>query len=266
MRDGAGTERGGVMTERRGTTSERRGTVAERRGTLVLCAHGTRSAAGAATVRRIARKVARERDDLDVIRAYVDIQSPQIGDLAAMLSGAGRRPVVVPLLLCAGFHVQVDIADAVRRHGGVAAAPLGPDPALADLLVRRLTEAGARPGDGVVLASAGSSRPDGRADARAAADLLAQRWPGPVTVGFGASDTPTVAAAVGAMRARAGRVAVASYLIGPGHFYSVLRSSEAEVVTAPLGADDTLVQLVLDRYAVVLPGPPAVDYGALRRV
>ena len=222
--------------------------MAEAPPVLVLCAHGTRDAAGAAAVRRIAHRVARLRPGLDVIRGYVDVQSPHISDLSTALSASGRRYVVVPLLLSAGHHVLVDIPAALDRPGAVGADPLGPDPVLADLLVRRLREIGAVDGDAVVLAAAGSSRTEADADARAAARMLRERWDGPVEIGYGASATPTVAQAVARLRVISSRVAVASYLIGPGHFHSRLSGCGADLVSAPLGAHESLVRLVLDRY------------------
>lgn len=222
--------------------------MAERPPTLVLCAHGTRDAAGAAVVRRIAHRVARERPELDVIRGYVDVQSPQIGDLTTALSASGHRFVVVPLLLSAGHHVLVDLPAAADRAGAVLADPLGPDPVLADLLVLRLREAGARDGDAVALAAAGSSRAEAATDVQMVAGLLRKRWDGPVVVGYGSGAAPTAGQAVARLRASHRRVAVASYLIGPGYFYSQLSACGADVMSAPLGADASLVRLVLERY------------------
>ncbi len=166
--------------------------------------------------------------------------------------------VVVPLLLSGGYHVHVDIAKAVDAHPVAFATPaLGPDPRLVELLVDRLTEAGGRPDDAVVVAAAGSSDTRASDDVRAVADALARRWPGPVTVGFGSSAEPTVGEAVAAARRSGARVLVASYLLAPGHFWSVLGRSGADIVTAPLcfvGAggvaqiDSRLVGVVLDRF------------------
>lgn len=235
----------------------------ERAPVLVLCAHGTRDLAGAAVVRRIARRVNHVRPQLEIIRGYVDVQSPHIGDLTAALFATGRRFVVVPLLLSAGHHVLVDLPQALNRPGSgeatgpsagpdrqqaLGAAPLGPDPALAEVLVTRLREAGARDDDAVVLAAAGSTRAEAAVDAYAAARMLRERWAGPVRVGYGASASPTVAEAVARLRTAHRRVAVASYLIGPGHFHSRLKTCGADVVSAPLGAHESVVRLVLDRY------------------
>ena len=84
-------------------------------------------------------------------------------DVPTALAGipAGRRAVLVPLLLASGYHDRVDLpaAIAAARPGTAHASVLGPDPRLAVALADRLREAGRRPGEAVVLAAAGSSDP-----------------------------------------------------------------------------------------------------------
>ncbi|MVA76953.1 sirohydrochlorin chelatase [Auraticoccus sp. F435] len=221
---------------------------------LLLCAHGTDNLQGRAVVDTLARLVA-ERG-VRVAQTWVDVQHPQVEEVLTGLVGAGEQVVVVPALLSAGYHTQVDIARAVAAHPGraVATGALGPDPQLAALLHRRLREAGAGPSDAVVVAAAGSSRSDSARDVRAVADLLSQRWGSEVAVGFGAKAEPSVAQAVGAARAGgATRVVVASYLLAPGYFHDRLLEQGADVVTQPLGVAPELVQVVLDRYRSALP-------------
>jgi hypothetical protein len=58
-----------------------------------------------------------------------------------------------------------------------------------------------------------------------------------------------VPAAVAALRERTGQpVAVASYLLAPGHFQDQLRDSGADWVTEPLGGHPALAGLVIERY------------------
>jgi sirohydrochlorin ferrochelatase len=221
---------------------------------LVGCAHGTRGAAGRRTVADVLLAVRAERPGLDVEAAFVDVQAPAVADVVARLAAAGRRSVVVPLLLSPGYHVNVDIARAVSPvAGAVAADPLGPDDRLAELLAERLRDAGAGPRDGVVLAAAGSSDPASAAATGRAVALLQERWEGAVVAGYGASAAPSVAQAVSELRsAGVARVAVAAYLLAPGHFHDCLARAGADVVTDPLcgpGApDDRVVRIVLDRY------------------
>ncbi|MDM7854085.1 sirohydrochlorin chelatase [Cellulomonas alba] len=251
---------------------------------MVGCSHGTDDPAGRAAVSALLAAVAAARPELDVREAFVDVQEPEVADVvaAALAERAGdpagapaaaatTRPttgrttdpaggpapavVVVPLLLSVGYHVKVDIAAAVDRPGAAAAAPLGPDPRLVDLLTDRLLEAGLRADDAVVLAAAGSSDAAAALSVEATAAGLADRLPGPVTIGYGAGARPRVPEAVatarGGLRA-GGRVVVASYLLAPGYFHDRVLEAGADVVAAPLaGPDETdprLVAVVLDRF------------------
>ncbi|MDY7086290.1 MAG: CbiX/SirB N-terminal domain-containing protein [Actinomycetota bacterium] len=137
--------------------------------TLIVVAHGTRSPTGQAQIRDLVARVARRRPGLDVRLCYADVQQPRIAEVAQQTPGA----VVVPLLLSAGYHVRVDIADAVAGRDIPVSRPLGPDDVLRDSLLRRLPPASAAmPVDAVVLAAAGSSDSAWRADVEAlAADL-----------------------------------------------------------------------------------------------
>lgn len=217
---------------------------------LVLCAHGTRSPAGRTTVGSLVPALRRRRPGLDVRLGFVDVQHPTIDQVVADVEAQGQPCVVVPTLFAGGYHVGVDVARAVASAArAVSAGPLGPHPRLVELLLTRLHQAGGRPGDAVVLAAAGSSRPESALDVAAVADDLSVLWPGPVTIGFGASARPLVGDAVAAARAAgAARVLVASYLLAPGFFHDTLLSSGADVITQPLGADPAVVDVVLDRY------------------
>jgi len=219
---------------------------------LVGCSHGTDDADGRAAVRSILTGVSAFRPDLDVREAFVDVQQPEVGDVVAhALDGDASGAVVVPLLLSVGFHVKVDIATAVDQPGATAAAPLGPDPRLVDILVDRLEAAGLGADDSVVLAAAGSTDPAAALAVETIAAGLADRIEQPVTIGYGAGAEPRVPAAVASARADTppgGRVVVASYLLAPGYFYDRVQEAGADVVTAPLAPDDRLVHIVLDRY------------------
>jgi sirohydrochlorin ferrochelatase len=243
---------------------------------LIGCSHGTSDLTGRDVIRALLDDVRAARPDLDVREAFVDVQQPEVADVvtsvvdpsAATGDPDGSEPdvadgaqpgdaVVVPLLLSAGFHVSVDVAAAVEDRGpgtgrAAAASPLGPDPRLADLLAERLGEVGVRPGDAVVLAAAGSSRPGAARDVEELAAALRERVPGPVTVGYGAMAKPSVPDAVAAARtdlAPGGRVVVAAYLLAPGFFYDRVLEAGGDIVTAPLAPDARLTAIVLDRYA-----------------
>ena len=214
---------------------------------MVACAHGTNNAQGRELINQLRDHIAALRPGLAVLEAYVDVQEPALPDVMASVP-AGVRVVVVPLLLTVGYHVQVDIAEAVAaRPGSVAAAPLGPDPRLAGLLHERLGEL---PADwGIVLAAAGSSRPEAAEQIEVLAADLAVRRPQRVLAGYGASAEPSVPDAVAQLRARgAGGVAVASYLLAPGYFHDQLATTGADLVSEPLLPSGLVAQLALEHF------------------
>jgi len=224
-------------------------------------AHGTSSAEGQAATALLMRAVAEAHPSLDVRLGYIDVQQP---DPAATLGAveSGRPVIVVPLLLSAGYHVHVDLTEAVRAESDrqvILTGALGPDARLTDLLRLRLSEAGITDDDVIVLAVAGSS------DARAVADChvvraeLAALLDRDVAVGFLSAATPRLPDAVAAARAAhpARRIVVSSYLLAPGYFQSLAEAAGADVVTQPLllsagPAPAQLVDVVASRYTDAL--------------
>jgi hypothetical protein len=94
--------------------------------TLIVCAHGTRDPAGRATIEAVVAAVAARLPAVSVQPAYVDVHGPDIVEVVDALP-PGEGGVVVPLLLAGGYHVHVDIAEAVARRPDVVATPaLGP--------------------------------------------------------------------------------------------------------------------------------------------
>lgn len=222
---------------------------------VVLVAHGTRDSRGAETVRRLAGRVSASLPTQEVALAYVDVQEPLVGEVLDDVMTRHAAVVVLPLLLSRGFHVDVDIANAVAaHHGSRAVAPLGPDPLLAALMVTHLEASVVAPGTHVVMAAAGSSRAVAAEDVEDAAEQLAVEWGGPVTVAYAAGTEPSVPDAVAAARAGgASTVAVASYLLAEGFFHDRLSDAGADIVTPPLAANDTgldsLLAVILNRVA-----------------
>ncbi|WP_299037059.1 sirohydrochlorin chelatase [uncultured Pseudokineococcus sp.] len=202
---------------------------------LVLCAHGTRGPRGRRTVGALVDALSRARPGTAVRAAFVDVQPPTVADVVAQ-HAPERGVVVVPVLLSAGHHVGSDVARAVAPWSrAVSAGPLGPHPLLDEVLADRLAEAGALPGDAVVLAAAGSSDPRAAPDVERVAAALRTRHDGEVVVGYGAAAQPRVPDAVAALRERgARRVLVASYLLGPGFFHDRLAGVGADAVSEPL--------------------------------
>ncbi|MFF2900760.1 sirohydrochlorin chelatase [Streptomyces sp. NPDC057966] len=224
--------------------------------TLLAVAHGTRDRAGIATYRALLDLVRARRPGLRAELSFLDLALPT----PAQVLAASRGPVVlVPLLLNTGYHVTVDlpaVRAAVPRPDIRQAAPLGPDPLLADALADRLAEAGpiadgrgpAGP-DAVVLAAAGSTDPAAGADTEVMAGLLGRRLGCPVAAGYLCADAPSPAEAVRALRASGHRrVAVARHLMAPGHFARRAQEAGGCFVSAPLGAHPGVARLVLKRF------------------
>ncbi|GAA1181780.1 sirohydrochlorin chelatase [Nesterenkonia xinjiangensis] len=237
---------------------------------LAAISHGTSNPSGQAVVRRLVDDVATAARDqrlgAEVRLGHVDVQDPDVpatlADLPAQLPA-----VVVPVLLSAGYHVNVDLkketAD-VGREVTIAGA-LGPDDRLVELLVRRLEEAGADPErDTIILGVAGSSDAAAVEDCHEMGRRLAVRLDAEVEVAFLAAAKPTVAEAVAGARQHAdgageGRVVVVSYLLAPGYFQDLLEKAQADFTTAPLlpapediehpsASPSELVDIILDRY------------------
>jgi sirohydrochlorin ferrochelatase len=257
---------------------------------LVAVAHGSRDPRAAATVEALLDEVRRARPGLPVRTAYLDHATPS---LAQALRGLDEA-VVLPLLLTEAYHSRVDLPAALNearardprlrvRYG----ATLGPHPLLLTTLERRLAAAGVVIGDpdtAVVLVSAGSS--DARANGVVA--RMARGWGRPalsgagsgfsarsgfsggpavegrgwwaVTAAYASAAEPTPAQAVALLReAGAPRVAVAPYLLAPGHFADKVRRTTleagADVVADVLGPAPELAEVLLERYATAARTP-----------
>ncbi|PPG39605.1 sirohydrochlorin chelatase [Pseudoclavibacter sp. RFBA6] len=234
---------------------------------LVGASHGTDNVDGQAVVRELLRRAQAMRPSVQVVEAFVDVQQPSLVDVLAGLP-ADAEVIIVPVLLTVGFHTQVDIAEAAAaRPGTSVAAPLGPDPRLSQLLWDRFLEAGGSADDGVVIAVAGSTAAAAvprfhelreQFNAIGGADAL---------LGYGAALDPRVPAAVELARGAAGarhadaqarRVSIASYLLTPGFFHDRVTEAGADIVAAPLGVDDRIAHIILERFDAVVPATAPV--------
>ncbi|MEV4358296.1 sirohydrochlorin chelatase [Nonomuraea sp. NPDC004186] len=224
----------------------------ERTATLVLAAHGTRSAAGESTLSALAETVRMARPGHRVELSYLEISSPLLSDVLPAVRGP---VVVVPLLLAGGYHAHIDLPEVIasRRPDAVVAGWLGPHRLLTSALARKLARAGLRATDAVLLGAAGSSDPSALADVRAAAHRLAVRLARPVTAAFASAGSPSLEEAMERLASTpAARVAIASYVLAPGHFHDRLASAGAGLVSDPLGPDPDVAALIWHRYDTAL--------------
>ncbi|WP_182378866.1 CbiX/SirB N-terminal domain-containing protein [Nocardioides sp. WS12] len=212
---------------------------------LVTVAHGTRTPEGNQVAAELTAAAAAQLG-WPATTSYVELCSPLFADVVATTAGP---TVVVPLLLSTGYHLRKDLpaaVDAAEQPDLVSlGGSLGPDPLLALAQADRLREAGATPGQPVVLIAAGSSDPLATADLEGAANLLAHAWGAPVRLatmsGLGTRPEHVV---------RHGD-AVSPYLLATGHFHRKARhdalAAGASVVADVIGPHRFVVDLVCQR-------------------
>jgi sirohydrochlorin cobaltochelatase len=248
---------------------------------LLLVGHGTRDDAGAEAFRSFVRDLGERRPDLPVAGGFIELSPPPLADAVAELTGRGVRSfAAVPLMLVSAGHAKGDIPAALareeRRHPGTSYAygrPLGPHPALLNVLERRVDEAlrGARgeadrTGTTVLLVGRGSTDPDANAEVHKAARLL---WEGrgyagveTAFVSLAAPDVPSGLDRCRMLGAR--RIVVLPYFLFTGILPDRVRMQtrgwaaahpETEVLSADvIGPTDELAELVWERYAEAVEG------------
>jgi sirohydrochlorin cobaltochelatase len=271
---------------------------------LLLAAHGTRDETGVAAFHALAARVARlaARDGIRVAGGFIELSAPPLRDAVAALvtagpgdgagagSGAGAgNMVAVPMMLVAAGHAKGDIPAALARertrHPGLSwtyGRPLGPHPALVNLLAARIAAAAAAgpapaglaaaaPGEpdgppAVLLVGRGSSDPDANADVVKTTRLL---WEGrgyPLAeTAFVSLTSPSVAEGLERCRLLgARRIVVARYFLFPGVLPDRVADQAADFAAAHpeldvrcsdvLGDCDEIAALVYERYHEALAG------------
>lgn len=214
---------------------------------LVIALHGTRSRTGLEGAGQLRERVAARLPGVRVEIGWVDVHEET---LERTLPAVGPA-IVVPAFLSPGYHVTHDVPAAVARTHGAARATshVGPDLDLA--LLARLVEAGPI-GDGVVLASAGSTHERANKETAATARRLSALLDRPVEVGFFYARHPNLTEAVDRLRADGARtMSVATHALFPGLYQE--RIAALGLPTAePIGAHEVLVGAIVRRYRQAL--------------
>jgi cobalt/nickel transport system ATP-binding protein len=242
---------------------------------LLLIGHGSRDPAAAGEFAALRDLVAARLPGRRVGGGFLELADPPVDRAVDDLVAAGATDVMaVPYVLFGAGHLKDDgpavLGRARRRHPGVTfrlGRDLGVHPAVLDVAEDRARRAlAALPADGgtaptVVLVGRGSTDPDACAEFVKLARLLGDgRDLGPVEPAFVAMTTPSVEDALDrAHRLGADRLAVVPLFLFSGVLVDRIgararawagdRPGVHVATAAPLGADERLADLVVERFA-----------------
>ncbi|MER7920913.1 MULTISPECIES: sirohydrochlorin chelatase [unclassified Streptomyces] len=244
---------------------------------LLIAGHGTRDDAGAEAFRAFVRELGLRRPDLPVAGGFIELSPPPLGDAVAELVERGvRRFAAVPLMLVSAGHAKGDIPAALarekERHPGISytyGRPLGPHPALLNVLERRLDDVIGdqdRAEVTVLLVGRGSTDPDANAEVFKAARLF---WEGrgyagveTAFVSLAAPDVPSGLDRCVALGTR--KIVVLPYFLFTGILPDRVRRQTEEWAAAHpetpvssadvIGPEPELLDLVLERYEEAVQG------------
>jgi sirohydrochlorin cobaltochelatase len=241
---------------------------------LLLAAHGTTDQAGVDAFAALAGRVGQlAADGTRVAGGFIELSAPALREAVTGLAAASPGPIVaVPLMLSAAGHAKGDIPAALARertrHPGASftyARPLGPHPALIDLLAARIAAAGTDQ-PAVLLVGRGSTDPDANADVVKTARLLWEGRDYPLAeTAFVSLARPDVAEGLERCRLLgARRIVVARYFLFPGVLpdrvaeqaaaYAAAHPELDIACTDVLGDCDEIAALVWERYHEALAG------------
>jgi len=243
---------------------------------LLLAAHGTSDQAGVDAFAALAGRVGKlaAADGTRVAGGFIELSAPALREAVADLAAASEGPMVaVPLMLSAAGHAKGDIPAALARerprHQGLTwiyGRPLGPHPALIDLLDRRVAAVGGSTSPAVLVVGRGSTDPDANADVVKTARLLWEGRDYPLAeTAFVSLARPDVAEGLERCRLLgARRIVVARYFLFPGVLPDRVAEQAAAYAAAHpeldircadvLGDCDEIAALVYERYHEALAG------------
>jgi sirohydrochlorin cobaltochelatase len=259
-------------------------TPAQSKSALLLAAHGTTDQAGVDAFAALAERVGKlaAADGTRVAGGFIELSAPALREAVAGLAAAPGPPaaaggkvnmVAVPLMLAAAGHAKGDIPAALARertrHPAVSftyARPLGPHPALLELLADRIAAVSGPGAPAVLLVGRGSTDPDANADVVKTARLLWEGRDYPLAeTAFVSLARPDVAQGLERCRLLgARRIVVARYFLFPGVLPDRVAEQAAAYAAAHpeldirytdvLGDCDEIAALVYERYHEALAG------------
>ena len=245
---------------------------------IVLVGHGSRVAGANQEFLRFAALL-QESSSLPVEPGFIELAEPTLPEALGRAAATAREVAVLPFVLFAASHVKSDIPlhiqTARARYPRVRfaeGAPIGLHPGVLEILEDRVGDAqrAARPRadleTALLFVGRGSSDPDANSDLVKLARLF---WEGrafaAAEVAFCGVTRPLVPEALRLLaRARPRRIVVIPYLFFAGVLEQRLRAEVAEfrnghpwvevLMTAPLGVEPRLVDVLLARYREALAG------------
>ncbi len=243
---------------------------------LLLAAHGTRDQAGVDAFAALAGRVGKlaAAEGTRVAGGFIELSAPPLRDaVTSLVNGTPARMVAVPLMLSAAGHAKGDIPAALARerirHPGLTwtyGRPLGPHPALIELLAARIAAVAGGPAPAILLVGRGSTDPDANADVVKTARLLWEGRDYPLAeTAFVSLARPGVAEGLDRCRLLGARqIVVARYFLFPGVLPDRVAGQAAAYAAAHPGLDircadvlgdcDEIAALVYERYHEALTG------------
>lgn len=217
---------------------------------LMAVAHGSRDPLASASISLLMDMVRNKKPGLRVMATYLALCGPSFVESAGRIS---PDSVVVPLLMSRGYHLYHDIEDVCKSWSCKVTGVLGPDEMLTDVIVNRLEQGGIPHDTPIILAAAGSLDKDGRSGIESAATSLERKLNVMVVPALVCETSPSLAHVVANLTKKSNRrIAIASYLLSPGRCYAKIKEVNADWITAPVGPDGLVADLILKRYDEVV--------------
>lgn len=238
---------------------------------LLMVAHGSTLPGVQRTTRALSQRLTQMRPNLSVHLAFVDHASPTPHEVIDQLVAEDVAEVAaIPLDLSRAVEPDAVTADSLAQVAvdfpdirvGLS-RPIGPATGLLTVLDERVRAALRQTRTTELDALVLSLPRGGDVRGNAVVSRRARQWSNhhhlPVVVGVADSSGPGVAAAISSLRSQGRRhIAVGSMFIAENELFHLqaeaARQAGAIAVSAPIGADDRLLELVMARYSYAAMG------------